>query len=315
MKKYMFLILLLALAALCLFGCGRSDKKAASDEEAANNTAVTENSLVDDAVVDAPEKSLQYCDGAVTTRLHFDESGWHWEDAHGFALNGEKVEELIMALRALNDLQPLQTAADPDLYGLAEPRRYLTMTVEDAVLHLNIGDQAEDGSWYMTVDNYEGIYACPDSFVQMLSTNIYDMATLPTLPLFTPENTTQIVADNGVRQIFLRKVDGQWKGSDARVTDRADKVLAALEMLKVSRCFDYQPSQQALHLCGFSTPTAIITVEYLNSVDVESSFTFTLGALRSAEEGYYATLNNDDTIYLLPVAQVSPLLVLLVSAN
>ena len=43
----------------------------------------------------------------------------------------------------------------------------------------------------MTVENYEGIYACPDHFVQLLSTSIYDMATLPALPAFTAENITR----------------------------------------------------------------------------------------------------------------------------
>ena len=99
------------------------------------------------------------------------------------------------------------------------------------------------------------------------------------------------------------------------MTDRVDKVLSGLGSLQLDRCFDYLPSQQALQLCGFSTPTATITVEYLNSVNVESSFTMTLGALRSVEDGYYATISGDETIYLLPAAQVSPLLVLLIYAS
>ena len=56
-------------------------------------------------------------------------------------------------------------------------------------------------------------------------------------------------------------------------------------------------------------------MNYLNSVNVEASFTLTLGALRSAEEGYYATINDDSTIYLIPSSQVSPLLVLLIYAK
>ena len=66
---------------------------------------------------------------------------------------------------------------------------------------------------------------------------------------------------------------------------------------------------------GFSSPTATITVEYLNSVNVESSFTMTLGALRSAEDGYYVSFNEDSTIYLIPSTQLSPLLVLLIYAK
>ena len=311
MKRYISLLLVLAMAVLCLFGCGRKSQQ--QDAEVPTDGIAAENALVDSAVVDAPSKLLQYCDGQITMRLNYDDTGWHWVDEPGFSLNGEKVEELLNALRELSTLPPLSVADDLSLYGLDEPMKYLTMTVEEeGSLRLNIGDQAEDGSWYMTVDNYDGIYACPDSFVQMLSISIYDMANLPSFPAFSSENLSRILVDNGTSSIFLRKVDGQWKGSEEHVTARADQVIAALGTLQVTRCFDYLPSQQALHLCGFSAPTATITVEYLNSVNVESSFTLTLGALHSAEEGYYATLSGDDTIYLLPTAQISPLLVLLI---
>ena len=314
MKKYMFLLLLLVVASLLLFGCGR--KADQQDVSAETDTPSAENSLVDAAVVDAQAKLLQYCDGEITMRLRYDENGWHWVDEPDFPLNGEKVEELLTALRELSTLSPLSVDEDLSLYGLDEPRKYLTMSVEDeGSLHLNIGDQAENGSWYMTVENYDGIYACPDSFMQMLGISIYDMATLPTMPAFTPENVTRILVTNGEDQVFLRNVDGQWKGSGEYVTNYVDKIFAGLASFQVSRCFDYLPSQQALHLCGFTSPTATITVEYLNSVNVESSFILTLGALHSVEEGYYATINDDPTIYLIPAAQVSPLLTSLVFAN
>lgn len=314
MKKYMILLLLLVVAVLCLFGCGR--KAGQQNDEAGTDASATENAIADATVVEAQTKRLQYCDGDITMRLNHDESGWHWVDDPTFPLNGEKVEELLAALRELSVLPPLTTEADLSLYGLDEPRKYLSITVEDeGSLHLNIGDQAENGSWYMSVENYEGIYACPDSFVQMLSISIYDMAVLPALPTFTGENISRILVTGSEGQVFLRNVDGQWKGSGEHVADRVDTILAGLGSLQLNRCFDYHPSQQALNLCGFSTPTATITVEYLNSVNVESSFTLTLGALRSVEDGYYATISGDNTIYLLPAAQVSPLLVLLIYAN
>ena len=314
MKKYIILLLVLMVAALCLFGCGRKVEQQSSNPD--TDSTAAENTIVDSAVVEAQSKLLQYCDGEITVRLSHDETGWHWVDEPTFPLDGEKVEAMVSALREMSALQPIQASDDLSLYGLEEPQKYLTMTVEDeGSLHLNIGDQAEDGSWYMSVENYDGVYACPDSFVQMLGISVYDMAILPALPAFTAENVSRILVSGSEGQVFLRNVDGQWKGSGEHVTDRVDKVLSGLGSLQLGRCFDYLPSQQALQLCGFSSPTATITVEYLNSVNVESSFTMTLGALRSVEEGYYATISGDETIYLLPAAQVSPLLVLLIYAS
>ncbi len=313
MRKYMFLVLVLGVVALCLFGCGH---KAQPDTSTEADVPAAENAFVDAAVVDAQTKLLQYCDGEITMRLRYDEGGWLWVDEPDFPLNGEKVEELLAALRELSALSPLSVEDDLSLYGLDEPQKYLTLTVEEeGNLHLTIGDQAEDGYWYMAVENYEGVYACPDSFVQMLGISIYDMATLPVFPALTADNATRVLVENGATQAFLRKVDGQWKGSSEQITERAEKTLSSLETLQVKRCFDYRPSHQALNLCGFSAPTATVTVEYLNSVNVEASLTLTLGALQSVEEGYYATINDDTTIYLIPSAQVSPLLTLLVYAN
>ena len=237
MRKYMILILLLLAAALCLFGCGRKAEQQNDEAEADNSSS--ENVIVDATMVESQTKLLQYSDGEITMRLRHDETGWHWIDEPSFPLNGEKVDAVVEALRALSDLPPLSAEADLSLYGLDEPQKYLTMTVEEeGSLHLNIGDQAEDGSWYMSVENYDGIYACPDSFVQMLSISIYDMATLPILPSLTPENVSRVLVTDSDSQIFIRKVDGQWKGSSTQVTERAEKILAGLGSLQVSRCLN-----------------------------------------------------------------------------
>ena len=57
-------------------------------------------------------------------------------------------------------------------------------------------------------------------------------------------------------------------------------------------------------------PTATITLSYVNTVGTESSVVLTLGTLR--EDGaYYATLNDDTTVYLLSQDKIAPLLALL----
>lgn len=315
MKKYMLLFLILSLSVLCLFGCGRRENKQ-DNHENTENLATDESLLVDTAVVDAAEKTLEYCDGNVTVRLRYtEETNWVWVDEPTFPLNGDMVEELLAALRELGDLPALPLGGEPDLFGLDDPYRYLTMEVEEGRLHLSLGDQADDGTWYMAVEGYEGIYACPDSFMKLMQRSLYDMAVLPAVPAFTAENILRVTVENAEGSVALHKVDGQWKSSHQRITERAEEVLACLSSMQVSRCFDFLPSSQAIHLCGFSQPTASITVEYLNSVNVESSFQMTLGALRSAEEGYYLTMGEDNTIYLVPSTTVSPLLVLLIYAK
>lgn len=311
MRRYLILLLLVVLALALLIGCGR--RKSAEAAEDANTADPEAN--VSLALSDENVKFLKYCDGRITVRFSQDETGtWRWVDEPTFPLNGEKVEELLAALA---ELAPIHTFTPESLddYGLDEPQRYVSMNsdlVEDTMF---IGNQAEDGTWYMMMAGQEQVHTIPDQFVQLLSRSVYDMAVLPTLPLFTEENLINVAVDGENGRAFMRKVDGVWKGISQQVTTRADKTVAALGTLQLSRCFDFLPSDKALSLTGFNAPTAVITVEYLNSVNVENTFTLTLGALRSSEEGYYATINDDSTIYLIPAAQVSPLLVLQLYAS
>ena len=317
MKKYMILILLLA-ALAALAGCGRGSKEQAQALE--GNAPATEDVLTENALVPTAETAitlLQYCDGSITLRFSLDTASgaWRWVDEPAFPLDGTKVDEVITALTELGQLQKVVSAGEPDLYGLGDPRRYLTLKGETVDGTMYIGNQAEDGSWYASIEGYGDVYILPDTFVQLLSRSIYDMAVLPTPPAFAPENLLSVTVESDDNRVYMNQVDGQWKSVSEQVASRAEEVVNTLGTLQLSKCFDYLPSQQALHLTGFSDPTATITVEYLNSVNVESSFSITLGALRSAEEGYYATINDDSTIYLIPSTQVSPLLVLLIYAK
>ena len=84
----------------------------------------------------------------------------------------------------------------------------------------------------------------------------------------------------------------------------------ALAAVGVDKCFNYDPSPDAAPLCGLDAPTAVIELSYVNTVGTEATVVLTLGTLR--EDGtYYATLNDDTTVYLLAQEKAAPLLALL----
>ena len=63
-------------------------------------------------------------------------------------------------------------------------------------------------------------------------------------------------------------------------------------------------------ISGLDAPTVVIELSYVNTVGTEATVTLTLGTLR--EDGaYYATLNDDTTVYLLNQDKIAPLLALL----
>lgn len=316
MKKYMILILLVAALAACLLGCGSNAKEQeqAVEEGITDTDALAENSILP---TEGALSLLQYCDGNITLRFSHDTetNAWRWVDEPTFPLDSAKVDEIVAALTALGQLEKISAPTELEAYGLEEPLKYLTLKTETVDGILYIGNQGEDGSWYASLEGYEDVFILPDTFVQLLSRSIYDMAVLPTLPAFTAENLLSVAVEDSDRRVFMHQTEGAWKSVSEQLVGRAGEVVNTLASLQMSKCFDFLPSQQAMKIMGFSTPTATVTVEYLNSVNVETTFTLTLGSLRSAEEGYYATINNDSTVYLIPAAQVSPLLVLLIYAK
>lgn len=306
MKRIILLILALVLT-LSLMACG---SKAPDDAaEAADN-----NTLSNSAQLPMTEASyLEYDNSQVTCRFRKDEDGWKWVDDEEFPLDASYVEEILTALDAMSvSLTPVTPAVDPADSGLDEPDRYMTVTVGEDVTTLRFGDQQDDGQWYMAIDGQEDTYLVADEFVKLMDRGIYDMAVLPTLPELTDDNLTVITIRQaeGDKTVRLSKTDNGWVNGGKALPDSIAGIETALADFTFDKCFNYDPSPDAAPLCGLDVPTAVITLSYVNTVGTESSVVLTLGTLR--EDGaYYATLNDDTTVYLVSQDKVAALLALL----
>ena len=133
-----------------------------------------------------------------------------------------------------------------------------------------------------------------------------------TLPELTDENLTVITVhqtESG-KSVRLTKNDEGWVSGGKALPDGIEAIETALAELSFDKCFNYDPSPDAAPLCGLDAPTAVITLAYVNTVGTEATVTLTLGTLR--EDGtYYATLNDETTVYLLAQEKVASLLALL----
>ena len=289
MKRVILLILALVLT-LSLMACRSKEPEDAAD--AADNNTLSNS---------AP----------LTFRR--DEDGWKWVDDEEFPLDASYVEEILTALDAMSvSLAPVTPAVDPADSGLDEPDRYTTVTVGEDITTLRFGDQQDDGQWYMAIDGQEDTYLVADEFVKLMDRSIYDMAVLPTLPELTDDNLTVITVrqTEGDKTVRLSKTDSGWVNGGKALPDGIADIEAALADFTFDKCFNYNPSPDAAPLCGLDVPTATITLSYVNTVGTESSVVLTLGTLR--EDGaYYATLNDDTTVYLLSQDKIAPLLALL----
>lgn len=306
MKRVILLILALVLT-LSLMACRSKEPEDAAD--AADNNTLSNSAQLTFAEASA----LEYDNGQVTCRFRKDEDGWKWVDNESFPLDVSYVEEILTALDTMSAaLTPLDPTVDPAECGLDEPNRYMTVTVGEEVTTLRFGDQKDDGTWYMSIDGQEGVYLVEDAFVTLMDRSIYDMAVLPTLPELTDENLTVITVhqtESG-KSVRLTKNDEGWVSGGKALPDGIEAIETALAELSFDKCFDYDPSPDAAPLCGLDAPTAVITLAYVNTVGTEATVTLTLGTLR--EDGaYYATLNDETTVYLLAQEKVASLLALL----
>ena len=305
MKRILLLILALVLA-LALVACrGKAQE---------DTTDVVDNStLSNSAQLPMTEASyLEYDNGQITCRFRKDEDGWKWVDNEAFPLDATYIEETLAELDAMSaTLTPVEPAVEAADAGLDDAQRYLTVTVGEETTTLRFGDQKDD-QWYMAVDGQEDTYLVADEFVQRMNSSIYSMAVLPTLPELTEDNLTVItVRGSGEGQtVRMSKTDEGWICENRQVTEQVQAMEAALADFTFDSCFNFDPSPDAAPLCGLTAPTATVTVAYVNTVGTETTLTLTLGDLR--EDGsYYATLNDDTTVYLVSQDKVAAFLALL----
>lgn len=99
------------------------------------------------------------------------------------------------------------------------------------------------------------------------------------------------------------KVDGQTVSED---NTTFISLMAQLSELAFSDCYDYHKQAQTRTDCGLDTPVGVLTVVYTDG-DEEKTMTLTLGALAEGGESYYAMLDDDPIICLIPSNEIGSL--------
>ena len=305
-------VLLAVLAAVLLFKRHSAEKQA--EEEAAQEaaSAITE---------DHGYTSLTYTNSTATLSFTLDEDGsWIWADDPEFPLDDSTITYIIQILQSL---KPQQTITDGDTleaYGLDQPSATLTAT--DA-----------ETSYYMLMNDAESpVYIVSDTLYDYLSTPIYDMCVLPELPVLTEETLNSLTIQGAVETTLTaahnesvgtddaddtdeETTDGEetssvtWTSGETDVTDNEtlQSLLDELSTLSFTKCADYKPSDEAVELCGFGSPTAVLTASYVTDSGTEGTLTLTLGTKNVDGDSYYARMDDDTTIYLISASAVSAL--------
>ncbi len=311
MKKYRrisLLALCLILLLTTLFGCGG---KASQD---GTNDSGSPSDRENTAAPITTSDTLSYSNGSTTLHFTCDESGtWHWRDDPAFPLDQSYILNILDTVKTMAAAQPIPDATDPAAYGLDAKDKYLTTTGKNGEkVTFYFGSTAESGAYYMMRDDVEGkIYEAPAALTAQLNRAIFDMMVLPKFPALSVENVRSIAVQGagGVSFMLEKQTDNTWHSGDAVVDEKSIlSLLTEMSAMSVSSAIDYRPSAGVTGLCGLDTPAAVLSITYVNTVNVENTLTLQIGGVRG--EGHYALINDDTTIYLIPSSQLTQLLTL-----
>ena len=272
--------------------------------------------------------ALVYSNGSTTLSFTAEEDGdWAWENDPQFPLRQETINSILALLINWRPQQTLAAEEDLSAYGLDEPAGALTLTGADgSVRALSIGKTTTDGTsrYVMEQSDPSTVYIIADTLFTQMSVPIYDMCDVPLLPLLEesairsilirgPENEDDTPALVTVLTTAKRDGDGgpvTWLQGSENVTanETVRALLEDIRALVFSRCVDYDPSDEALTICGFDTPPAALTVNYTTDTGTEETISLTIGAQVLDGSGRYARLGDSTTIYSLPTAALDPLM-------
>lgn len=295
MKKY--LVLLLAAALLACSACGKKQ-------------VVQSGTLGEEDLVTASTAELVYKNESYTLRFNKNEAGdWQWKDDTTLPLDQQQMQQLLDQVSALNTLTPLETTGDSTAYDLDAPDRTLEIKNSDGTgLSLQIGAAVEGGGYYMSRDgDTSKIYVAPDTLVQLMDRNIYQLVQLPTLPVLPVDKLTHIQAQGGGVSITVVHGEGEsWLYEGADVSDRIASLTTLLAAgMQIESCVDYNPSSGALPICGLTDPALTVTVNYRGDDGSAGSFTLRVGYAYG--DGYFALYNDVPAIFKLSAETVQAL--------
>lgn len=314
------ILLILMAAVLVVLGIRYRESRAAAETEGmidpSTNTVVDHNAYT----------KLYYETENFTLSFTRDDLGiWRWDGNRDFPLNDGTVTEILALLTAWNPQQTLTDAEALESSGVANPTRTLIATTENGgTTTLTFGRATTDGnSYYARLNGDETtVYILAGTLYNLLDKPIYDMCRLPKLPELTEDMiqsiaVSSITEEDGQLAPFTvlsaqRAEDGSettWRSNGANVTDdpTVKALLEDVSALTLSKCLIYDPSEEAVTICGFDTPAAGLTVIY-ESNGTESALNFIIGNRLPDRSGRYVRLENDSTIYFLPTELLDPLM-------
>lgn len=262
------------------------------------------------------------------------EDGWTRDDDSDFPADQDALDDLAGQAGTLAAVRTIADPEDLSSYGLDDPSMEVSVTGEDGTqVELLIGSTVDSGDYYAKVEGSDTVYTIASTLPEALDIQVDDLIALADFPSLSQDDIISVTWTSGENTLTLTQ-DQSESGSDSgdsSSSSSADSseeeaasnwtvdgqtvsednatfisLMAQLSELEFSGCYDYHKQAQTRTDCGLDTPTGVLTVTYTDG-DEEKAMTLTLGALAEGGQSYYAMLDDNPVIYLIPADKIGSL--------
>lgn len=263
------------------------------------------------------------------------EEGWTRDDDSDFPTDQDALDDLAGQAGTLAAVRTISDPEDLTSYGLDAPTMEVNLTDEDGTqVKLLIGSTADSGDYYAKVDGSDTVYTIASTLPTALDIQVDDLIALAEFPSLSEDNIQSVTWTSGESTVTLVQEQTEsestedsssdadsssdsseeetttiWKVEGQTVSEDNTtfiSLMAQLSELAFSDCYDYHGEAQTRTDCGLDTPVGVLTVVYTDG-DEEKTMTLTLGALAEGGDSYYAMLDDDPIIYLIPSNEIGSL--------
>ncbi|MBQ2830827.1 MAG: DUF4340 domain-containing protein [Oscillospiraceae bacterium] len=246
-----------------------------------------------------------------------DEGKWYWTGNAAFPLDSANVLNLVNSVKNLTVLTTQPITDELDAYGLDNPTATVRYTTLDGVQStLKVGSRLEDGTYYMTDGESGEVHTISSAIYDHTRAGIIDMVVSEDMPDLTGCTVEAITLSSGGQSWRFRTQIDETNGERIWIlnaqgigsNEAASKLIACVPALSFEECIDYDPSEEALSVCGLDEPAAQLQVTYLDAEDTVQEYTLCVGNLRAQGETRFALLESSGAIYSISAQSVQPLM-------
>lgn len=293
-------LLLLTLVLVVVAGAALAALKFMPDEEVEETESISVLTLDAESITGLAwsygDESLSFvCDGSV----------WSYSEDADFPLDTSYMSAMTSAVSDISAEKVIEEASDLAEYGLDEPVCSITVTAE-AETTIDIGDETSlDGLRYVSIGD-GNVYLVSSDLLTNFSYGLYDLVAKETLP-----DMSELVSFSVERASGTLVID-YLEGSDLAYTDRytyfaedgdgwlsldselAENFVSQITGLTWGDCVDYKADLKTLGNYGLDSPAVTVTVNYIETTEVETNETDEDGETITVEMSY----SEDDYDYL-----------------